>query len=140
MESVFHEHGWHKVKKRTITRSEASKRMIRAVGVTSDLHLADLTAPGVIAGQFGLNLSQLASRRYSQTQKISATIYAITEPSGLPRFDGLLYPSRNNYPAACIALFERAASKVQVSDDIDLVRHRDWPVFVTKYKIAVLPS
>ena len=26
----------------------------------------------------------------------------------LPVFDGLVYPSRNNYPAACVALFEHA--------------------------------
>ena len=31
----------------------------------------------------------------------------------------MLYPSRNNYPAKSIALFERASAKVSVIEDID---------------------
>ena len=46
---------------------------------------------------------------------------------GQPLFDGVLYPSRNNYPAKSIALFERAETKVSVAEDIDLVDHADWP-------------
>jgi RES domain len=139
MESLFHQHQWHKQKKRSVTRSEAARRMIRAVGVLVDLHLADLTAPDVMATAFGLNLSQLASRRYIHTQRISRTIHAMTDSTGTPLYDGTLYPSRNNYPAACIALFERVKEKVDVFADIDLIKHKDWPAFVKKYKISVFP-
>lgn len=58
----------------------------------------------------------------------------------VPLFDGVLYPSRNNYPAASIALFERAAMKVKVFADIDLVDHVDWPRFVADYRIGVEPD
>ena len=55
-------------------------------------------------------------------------------------FDGVLYPSRNNYPAKSIALFERASAKVSVIEDIDLVDHVDWPRFVATYRIGVEPD
>lgn len=116
MESVFHKHQWHKRTRRTITRTEVDRRMVRAIGVIDDLRLADLTAPGVMASQFGLSLSQLASRRYVHTRRISTTVHAMVDASGKPRFDGLLYPSRNNHPAACVALFDRADTKVDLVD------------------------
>jgi hypothetical protein len=132
MESVFHKHQWYRAR-RTITRVEASARMVRAVGVIDDLRLANLSAPGVMASRFGLNLSQLVSRRYVHTQQISAKIHGATQA------DGVLYPSRNNYPAVCIALFERAQDKIRLIDDIDLVDHIDWPKFVHSHDVIVLP-
>jgi hypothetical protein len=57
-----------------------------------------------------------------------------------PLFDGVLYPSRNNYPAPSIALFERAREKVVVVGDIDLPDHVDWPAFVERYRIGVEPD
>lgn len=111
----------------------------RAVGVIEPLALADLTAPGVMASQFGLNLSQLASRRYIHTQRISSTIHGVGDASGKPRFDGILYPSRNNHPAACAAIFDRAVAKLSVIDDIALREHADWPAFLATYRIIVLP-
>jgi hypothetical protein len=137
MESVFHKHRW-RTARRTIARTEISKRMIRAVGVFKDLRLADLSAPGVMASQFGLNLGQLASRNYRHTQKISADVHAHVAPNG-DIFDGVLYPSRNNYPAVCIALFDRAKAKVDVIKDIDMPDHAEWPAFKNDYKIIVLP-
>ena len=62
MESVFHKHQWLADTKRSIALKEVQSRMVRAVGVMDDVLLADLTAPGVMAGYFGLNLEQLASR------------------------------------------------------------------------------
>ena len=59
---------------------------------------------------------------------------------GLPMFDGVLYPSRNNYPEPSVALFERAGYKVEVVDDIDLIDHVDWPRFVADYRIGVEPD
>ena len=59
---------------------------------------------------------------------------------GFPRFDGVLYPSRNNYPAPSIALFARAGAKVRVIEDIDLVDHVDWPGVVATYRVAVEPD
>jgi hypothetical protein len=47
------------------------------------------------------------------------------------------YPSRNNFPAACIALFYRARAKVVVVDDLPLAQHVDWPAFVNQYRIGV---
>lgn len=70
MESVFRQHRWSRRAKRVITRTEVFSRMVRAIGVLEPLSLADLTAPGVMASQFGLNLAQLASRRYAHTQRI----------------------------------------------------------------------
>ena len=140
MESVFHNHHWHKLQQRTLTRSEASQSMVRAIGVLRDLHLADLTMPDVMASEFGLNLSQLASRRYIHTQRISSAVHSTLDSAGKALYDGLLYASRNNHPAACVALFNRAETKVGLMADIELIHHKDWPAFVTKYKIAVLPK
>lgn len=139
MESVFRQHRWNRRAKRGITRTEVYARMVRAIGVLEPLSLADLTAPGVMASQFGLNLSQLASRRFVHTQRIAALIHALAETDGAPRFDGVLYPSRNNHPAACAALFDRAAEKLLLVDDIALRDHVDWPSFLTSYQVFVLP-
>jgi hypothetical protein len=110
MESVFHKHQWLADTKRSIALKEVQSRMVRAVGVMADVLLADLTAPGVMAGYFGLNLEQLASRDYMHAQQVSAQVHAMLGDDGQPLFDGVLYPSRNNYPAASIALFERAGT------------------------------
>ncbi|MCW5663635.1 MAG: RES family NAD+ phosphorylase [Piscinibacter sp.] len=139
MESVFRQHRWSRRAKRVITRTEVYARMVRAIGVLEPLSLADLTAPGVMASQFGLNLSQLASRRYVHTQRIASLVHALAERDGAPRFDGVLYPSRNNHPAACAALFDRAAAKLSLVDDIALRDHADWPSFLTRYQVFVLP-
>jgi len=140
MESVFHKHQWLADAKRSIALKEVQSRMVRAVGVLGYLRLADLTAPGVMAGYFGLNLEQLASRDYTLTQQVSAQVHAMLGDDELPMFDGVLYPSRNNYPDASIALFERAKAKVSVIEDIDLVDHVDWPRFVADYRIGVEPD
>ena len=140
MESVFHKHQWERDKERSIALAEIRSRMVRAVGVVEDLKLADLTAPGVMAGHFGLNLEQLASRGYLHSQRISSEVHALRGADGLPSFDGIFYPSRNNYPGAAVALFDRARNKVEVFDDIDLVDHVDWPRFVEDYRIGVAPD
>jgi hypothetical protein len=140
MESVFHKHQWDKDLNRSIAMAEVRSRLVRAVGVLQDLSLADLTAEGVMAGYFGLNLEQLISRDYRYTQQISAQVHAEMTDNDQPRFDGIRYPSRNNYPAASIALFERARDKVRVFDDIDLVDHVDWPGFVARYRIGIVPD
>ena len=75
MESVFHQHRWKRRAKRAITRTEVYSRMVRAIGVLAPLSIVDLTAPGVMASQFGLNLAQLASRHYVHTQRISALVH-----------------------------------------------------------------
>ena len=140
MESVFHKHRWDKDTKRSIALAEVESRLVRAVGVLEALHLADLTADGVMAGYFGLNLEQLASRSYTHTQQVSGQVHAMLGGDDAPLFDGVLYPSRNNYPAASIALFERAEKKVKVIEDIDLPVHADWPDFVANYRIGVEPD
>ena len=140
MESVFRQHRWSRRAKRLITRTDVYSRMVRAIGVLEPLSLADLTAPGVMASQFGLNLAQLASRRYFHTQRIAALVHALAEPGGAPRFDGVLYPSCNNHPAACAALFDRAAEKLSLVDDIALRDHVDWPSFLSTYQVVVLPA
>lgn len=140
MESVFHQHSWSSRAKRVVTRTEVFSRMVRAIGVLEPLSLADLTAPGVMASQLGLNLSQLAGRRYVHNQRVSASFQEQIGPDGAPRFDGLVYPSRNNHPALCAALFDRAAAKVSVVADIALHDHIDWPSFLSTYKVVVLPA
>jgi hypothetical protein len=90
MESVFHKHQWDRDDKRSIAMSEVRRRLVRAVGVLEALQLADLTGPDVMAGYFGLNLEQLASRGYQHTQRISARIHAMKDAEGRPRFDGVL--------------------------------------------------
>ena len=138
MESVFHQHCWHRQRRRSIALAEVWARMVRAVGTVQELVLADLTAPGVMAQYFGLNLAQLASRRYRSTRHLSAAVHGLQSEDGRPAFDGLVYPSRNNYPAACVALFERAAYKVEVLADIDLVDHAGWPRFVADWGIGIV--
>lgn len=140
MESVFHKHPWLADAQRSIALKEVRARMVRAAGVLDDIFLADLTAPGVMAGYFGLNLEPLAGRDYTHTQQVSAQVHAMLAETGLPLFDGVLYPSRNNYPAASIALFERAQTKILVCDDIDLAEHVDWAPFVVTYRIGVEPD
>ena len=140
MESVFHKHQWDKDTKRSIALAEVESRLVRAVGVLEALLLADLTAEGVMAGYFGLNLEQLASRSYTHTQQVSGQVHAMLGGDDAPLFDGVLYPSRNNYPAASIALFERAEKKVKVIEDIDLPDHADWARFVADYGIGVEPD
>lgn len=140
MESVFRRHRWTRRAKRVITRTEVYSRVVRTIGVLEPLSLADLTAPVVMASQFGLNLAQLASRRYVHTQRIAALVHELAEPGGAHRFDGVLYPSRNNHPAACAALFDRAAEKLSLVDDIALRDHVDWPSFLTTYQVIVLPA
>ncbi|MEX5669415.1 RES domain-containing protein, partial [Pseudomonas neuropathica] len=90
---------WDKDTNRSIAMAEVQSRLVRAVGVLEDLRLADLTAEGVMAGYFGLNLGQLASRDYLHTQQVSAQVYAMQGKDGVSLFDGVLYPSRNNYPS-----------------------------------------
>lgn len=92
MESVFHKHQWLDDAKRSIALKEVQSRMVRAVGVMADVLLADLTAPGAMAGYFGLNLEQLASRDYMHTQRVSAQVHAMLGDDGQPLFDGVLYP------------------------------------------------
>lgn len=140
MESVFHQHRWSHRAKRVITRTEVFSLMVRAIGVFEPLLLADLTAPGVMASQLGLNLSQLVGRRYVHTQRVSACLHDQIGPEGARRFDGVLYPSRNNHPAACAVLFDRTAAKVAVVDDIALNEHADWPLFLTRYQVIVLAA
>jgi hypothetical protein len=139
MESVFHKHHWDRDTKRFITLAEIQSRLVRVVGAMVDLDLADFTADGVMAGHFGLNLEQLASRDYTHTQRASAQVFAMSGADDLPLFDGVLYPSRTNYPGKAVALFHSAASKVKVFEDIDLVDHVDWPRFVAHYGIGVEP-
>jgi len=82
----------------------------------------------------------LASRDYTYTQQVSAQVHAMLGDTGQPLFDGVLYPSRNNYPAKSIALFEHAGAKVSVIEDIDLVDHVDWPRFIAAYRVGVEPE
>ena len=93
-----------------------------------------------MANYFGLNLQQLASRDYRHTQQVSARVHAMLDADHVPLFDGVLYPSRNNFPSTSIALFERAQGKVKVVDDIDLPDHVEWPGFVVNYRIGVDPD
>lgn len=139
METVFRDHQWHRRVRRSVTLSEVRARMVRLVGLLQPLHLADFTAPGAMAAALGLNLTQLTSRHYLHTQRASARVHADHDATG-PRFDGLLYPSRNNHPGVCVAVFERAAPKLAVVDDLPLVRHVDWPAFVARYAISVRPA
>ena len=88
MESVFRKHQWLADTKRSIALKEVQSRMVRAVGVMDDVLLADLTAPGVMAGYFGLNLEQLASRDYTHTQQVSAQVHAMLGDDGQVLFDG----------------------------------------------------
>lgn len=92
-----------------------------------------------MAGYFGLNLEQLSSRDYAHTQCVSARVFAMTRADDGPLLDGVFYPSRNNYPGKAVALFERAAMKVKVVEDVDLVDHSAWPGFVQRYRIGIVP-
>lgn len=135
MESVFHQHKWISGR-RAITTAEIAQRLVRAVGILQDMRLADLTAPNVMASALGLNLHQMTSRRYVHTQNVSAMVYNNNAPDGQP-YDGILFPSRNNFPGKCVALFSRAHSLVGVEKDIPLDTHRDWPEFLRKYQVGI---
>ena len=139
MESAFHKHRWWRAgARRKITVSEVRSRMVRIIQVSSQLTLCDLVTEGAAVQAFGLNATQLVTRRYASTRALSARIAKLTAPSGDP-FDGILYPSRNNPGAHCIALFERASAKMQVHEDIRLDYHRNWPAFVADFAVTVLP-
>ena len=138
MESVFHKHDWISDPKRSISMAHISDRLVRAVGVLDRIALCDLTAPGVMAGYFGLNLQQLTQRDYQHTQRISGQVHALKDALGADQYDGILYPSRNNFPSTSIALFDRARAKVGVILDLDLAAHVDWPTFVSDYQVGVV--
>lgn len=138
MESVFHKHNWFQDHTRHITLAEIKSRLVRVVGVMQPIALFDMTAPGVMARHFGLNLQQLAGRDYDITRKLSGQVHAMTLPGSAGHYDGILYPSRNNYPSTSIALFDRAKHKIAVLDDIVLDEHRDWPRFVRDYELAIV--
>lgn len=140
MESVFHKHQWYARQKRSIALTEIRRRMVRAVGVLHALRLFDLNAPGVMTRVFGLNLELLSTRHYRHTQQVSAIVRGLCRHDGAPWFDGIYYPSRNNFPSKAVALFEHAAAKVALIDDLDLVDHVDWPGFVESHAIAVAPD
>ena len=116
--------------------AEVQRRMIRAIGVLSDLTLCDLASPGAAVKAFGWDAARLAVRNGPRTRDLSAQIARLKTKAGQP-FDGIVYLSRNNPGDKCIALFEHAANKILVIDDIRLDDHRDWPAFVTQYEIAV---
>ncbi|MCB1896994.1 MAG: RES domain-containing protein [Zoogloeaceae bacterium] len=67
---------------------------------------------------------------------MSAAIHAAGDDT-TPRFDGIVYPSRMNFPGQCIALFDRSARHLDHSADLPLRRHGDWPAFVRTYRIIV---
>jgi hypothetical protein len=125
MESVFHGHRWHRQASRSIALAEVRRRMVRAVGTVEAVVLADLTAPDVMARDFGLNLGQLASRRYGLTRRVSAAVHGLHDEDGQPAFDGLVYPSRNNFPATCVALSTAPRP-----------RCRSWPTSTWKRTLA----
>jgi hypothetical protein len=136
MESVFHKHNWSRGR-RTISSLEVAGRIVRIVGVKQDLRLANITADGVMASVLGLNLAQLSSRQYGHTRRLSAWIHDNLDVSG-QEYDGILYPSRNNFPANCVALFSRASHKIVLSRDIELVRHADWAGFIKQHKVGIV--
>ena len=138
MESMFHKHHWDKNVTRSVSLEDVGIRLVRLLGVLKELHLADLTAQGVMAGYFGLNLEQLASRNYRYTQQVSAQVHAMLRGDGESPFDGVLYPSRNNYSSKSIALFQRAQAKIKVVEDVLLPDHKGWPSFVARYRILIV--
>lgn len=81
----------------------------------------------------------MASRDYTHTQQVSTKVHALLGDADRPLFDGILYPSRNNYPDVSIALFDHAKAKVEVFGGIGLVEHVDWPHFVATYRIGIEP-
>src|SRR3546814_20119738 len=109
MESVFHKHQWLEDTKRSIALKEVQARMVRAVGVLDDVLLADLTAPGVMAGHFGLNLSQLARPADTHTQQMSAQVP--TMPGNPPQTQcaGGIYTQRDNHHPTTNTTLEDAA-------------------------------
>lgn len=135
--ALIHDHQWSR-SRRAITVSEANKRLVRVVGVMQELKVVDLTARDVMAAALGLNLSQLSSRRYHYTQRISALVHAFSLANEAC-VDGLIFPSRNNYPAVGIALFSDAMPKIELSADITLTKHTGWPAFLARYGVQVLP-
>lgn len=137
MESVFHEHHWWKeTEARELMRAEVQRRMIRAIKVVRDLTLCDLASPGAAAKAFGWNAARLVVRNGPRTRALSAQIARLKTKAGEP-FDGIVYLSRMNPGDRCVALFDQAAPKIQVIDDIRLDDHRDWPAFVSQYGIAI---
>jgi len=138
MESVFHEHNWSGDIDRQIALHEVVDKVLRVIKIVEPLLLADLTASDTML-QHGMDLAHLAARAESKdnpgfkyTQEFSAQVHA------LPEFDGVLYPSRKNYPGKAIALFERADHKIQPMENRNLVSVPDWPDFVERYDIAVV--
>lgn len=130
MESMFHGHRWN-VDARHIDQRHVDDRLVREVATLAPLTLLNLNAPGAMAAQFGLDLHQLTSRDYAHTQGIAARAHAE------PGLDGILYPSRNNYPGSCVALFDRCKDRLGLIQDIALARHRHWPAFVDDYAIQI---
>ncbi|MFP5393616.1 MAG: RES family NAD+ phosphorylase [Gammaproteobacteria bacterium] len=129
MESLFHSHEWSAAPGRVVNTNEIDERLVRHLGVLEPLAVLDLTQEGVMAGRFGLNLEQLSGRDYTHTRRIA--LMAHREPD----IDGIVYPSRNNFPGTCLALFDRCRDKVASVVDIPLPQHPGWPSFMEQYRI-----
>jgi hypothetical protein len=139
METVFRNHRWWRAgAKRSITWAEVQRRMVRIVRVEQDVRLCDLVTAGAAAQAFGLTGAQLSLRNYRATRALSARIVGFRSASG-ESFDGILYPSRNNPGARCIALFEQARAKVELDDDVRLDDHAQWPAFIREFDVSIGP-
>lgn len=140
METAFRNHQWWRSgAKRAITLPEVYSHMVRIVRVTHDLSLCDLVSPNAALQAYGLNAVQLAVRNYRSSRVLAARIERFRSPAE-DSFDGILYPSRNNPGARCIALFDRAQTKVVLEDDVALVDHAHWPTFIREFDVVILPE
>lgn len=102
---------WNAVERRRFAKFEALE----------PIQLADLHGPGL--AWFGITIADIAAehdgasnpRAYEVTQSISARVHAETS------LDGIRYRSRLDTDELCIALFERADSKIGLIEE-------DWPI------------
>ena len=102
---------------RAVVWSEVEKRRFARFRTTDPLRLADVHGKGL--GWAGVTVAEVAADHdgktypgaYAKTQAISAEVHASTD------LDGVAYRSRLDPDQICVALFDRADSKIELVEE-----------------------
>lgn len=93
-----------------IDSHELAMRSLASFSIKRPLRLVDLRGAGL--ARLGLDASIVATRSYRITNAWSSALHDHPDKP-----DGILYASRLNMASKCVAIFERAAHKIDILSD-----------------------
>ena len=114
--------------RRYVGRSTLAGRSVTLISTTVPLKLLD--ARGAAAYTLGIDTNAVRARTHDTGQAFSEWLHAETD------FDGLLYDSRLT-SRPCIAVYERALSKIDASPAQPLLAHADLVPELQRMSIIV---